>query len=68
LLYIQLKGALRAGPWLAAVHAKAPHDSGADCRAALRPARSWLATRGPWRAWRRLRSPEIAGHCRLWSW
>jgi hypothetical protein len=38
LLYIELQGrASRAGPGLAAVHAKAPRDSGADCRAAQRP-------------------------------
>ena len=32
LLYIQLQGrAPRAGPGLAAIHAKAPRDGGADC-------------------------------------
>ncbi len=38
LLYIQLHGrAPRAGPELAAVHAKAPRDGGADCVAAQHP-------------------------------
>ena len=37
----------RAGPGLAAVHAKAPRDGGADCGTALRPPVSGWPPRGP---------------------
>ncbi len=52
----------RAGPGLAAVHAKAPHDGGADCVAAQHPPTTGWPARGPWRTGRRLPSFGPSGH------